>query len=137
MTFSGIDVVVGRLEAPELIRDAVAEAWSLPAAQVAVINDLADYPDDEEIVLVVVASALEGSFGGMLSLQKSAAPAIDSQNLAPVQSLAKRLNLACLVPIEEDNPYLMQLVQPEGTVTRVALDTAAFDGERYEITSAL
>lgn len=107
---------------------------SVDAARVAVIRDV---PEREVADIVCVVTPTSGDFVELVSIQCAPMELRIVGVLEVVQHLASVLQAKILAPDEGPNPYLMWLVEPDRQPRRVALNEAALENDRYEVTLRL
>jgi hypothetical protein len=129
--FAGTDIVLETPKPLDCIRAAVAAALGVPDSRVAVIEDIANYPEPDSADAVGVVSSVEGDFAQLLSVQLQPMTVPYDTPLGPPQRIVDLLETRALVPIDEDNPYTMWLLAPVSPPRSASLDTDALDEERY------
>jgi hypothetical protein len=135
--FNGIDILVRHRPDDASVLRALAAALGVPEGRVALIDDVSEYPKPDAADVVCVSSSLEGDFTGLLSIQVEHLTLPYDTREQLVQRLCELLDAQCLIPEEEENPYIMWLVSPEAASCKIALDPIAFDEGQYVIARRL
>lgn len=131
--FSGIDIVLDRMAGDDQLRNAVAATLSIEAARVAVIHDMADYPEGEAADVVCVLTQASGEFIQVVSIQCEPVTLRDAAILDVVGRLSSVLHARILAPDEGPDADLMWLLEPGRAPVRVELDADALDGGAYQL----
>lgn len=129
ITFDGIDLIFECAISDSELRGAISDVFFTEPDRIALISDLADYPSNSLEMIVCVISKVTGQFTSLVSIRCSTELNYD-EKLEPVQRLANKLNVSCITPTEDINPYLMYHVKPNGKVEQVSLDVDA-DEDQY------
>jgi hypothetical protein len=129
--FAGTDIVLETPTPLEHIRSAVSAALGVPDSRVAVIEDVAHYPEPDSADVVGVVSSVDGEFAQLLSLQLQPMTVPYDTPLGPPQRIVDLLETRALVPADENNPYTMWLLAPLSPPHSALLDVDAVDDERY------
>lgn len=131
--FRGIDVVIERVASDDEIKTALASALSVSQERVAVIDDVAKYPEVSAADVVCVVSPTRGGFASILSIDATCITLPGEDNFGPAQGIAENLRTRCLIPDDGPNPYVMWLISLNQSPRQVSLDVAALDEDRYVI----
>jgi hypothetical protein len=118
--------------AHEAIRRAAAAAFSVAAADVVVVADLARTPGVKAPVLVE-ARATQGDFRLRLGFYLKEQRGLDRK--AVRASMARALSSRLLADDGDTNPYTRELIEPDGSSRKVRLDPEALD-EREQLVLA-
>jgi hypothetical protein len=124
-----VDLVVERHLSSQEISDGIAKVLSIEPTRVAVIEDMAEYPNRAAADVVCVATPALGQFAQVLSIQ--CRPMAVGSYIEVSQRVADTLKVAVLVPSEGSDPYVMWLVRPNIGPELVSLNAAALDDDRY------
>ena len=131
ITCEATDVLIGGEVDDASVHRALAEALAVPEERIAIIHDVADYPERTMADVVGLLSRVGGDYPTLLSIQLEARPLPDDTELGPMQVFCERLGVPCLVPDHEENPFTMWLVSPGQSPRTVSLDPTALDVDRY------
>jgi hypothetical protein len=133
--FSGIDILLDQTLGRDQLCHGVSAVLSVPAARVAVIHDVAQYPERGTADIVCVVTPTTGDFVELVSIQCETMVLRDVTVIDLVQRLASQLQAKILAPVDGPDPYLMWLVEPHREPRHVGLNVAALDQNRYELSS--
>ena len=132
MKFAGVDILIDRRVEANEVQACLAKVFGLDVGRVAVIDDIANYPDRSIADLVCTRSVLEGDFVCLLSMD-SRPKVLEFESMVDlVQAISGTLAAKCLVPDDETlNPYAMWLMEPGCSPTRTFLNVDALEREIY------
>lgn len=119
-----IDFLIKDAQPLQRIRQVVATVLRLTEADVAVITQIADFPEQRKYQAVVLLQTLPAGFTQLLTLYVDTA-AIFSLSFA--KEVACLLDTDCLLPSASPNPYEMQLIQKDCSVHTVTVDVEQLD----------
>jgi len=127
-----MDVVAEKPVGTETLKRVLAKVLSVSARRIAVIDDMANYPERTSADVVCVITPVAGQYSVMLSIQCNPLDLADGP-IELGQRLAVELGFRFLLPDDGPDPYVMWMVQPDAPAQTVFLEPEALDGERYVI----
>jgi hypothetical protein len=117
------DVLLDRQVPIAMLRSAIASVFSLPEERVAIVSGM---ENARELTGVTVdATELGGEFPMQLAIYVADADSLDLVEVAA--RIVKGLSIRALIPSDSVDPYKMVLIQPDGTVSEVDIDTHSID----------
>jgi hypothetical protein len=128
-TFQGIDVVLSERVEPLRLQACLASVLAIPALEIAIIDDVADYPAEPRVVCVT--SPVDGEFRELVSIQHAPLQ-VEVDTLAELMAkLARSLGTSLLFPDEDINPFTVYVVGADGSQRRASLVPDALDRGTY------
>ena len=113
------DILLERSISAEELRAAFTEAFSLPDEQVVIVTSMENAPALRGVT--VDTTQIGGQFPIQLAVYVADA---ESAELADVATkVAKALAVKALIPSDSDDPYKMVLIQPDGSLSEVDINT--------------
>jgi len=122
----------GEIE-PEQVRSALCSLLSLPAGEVAVVEnyeDLAAHAPEAKVACLV-SRLSGGDFPTLLSVFEGVTA--DMPRIATAARFCRLLRCRCLVDDGSNNPYTFLLVDPAERCRRVGVDVGRWDRDEYVI----
>ncbi len=120
---AGIDILLRVAKPLEQLRAGIAEILGVPPDQVAVIEDINDYPSAGTCHAVCQVYRFPEGFEQMLTITWPTEPLRERMR----ELLARKLGVECLSPSDSSDPYQMELLQPDGTKEIVSIDAPGLD----------
>lgn len=117
------DILLERSIPAEELRLAFTEVFSLSDEQVAIVTSMENAPALRGVT--VDTTQIGGQFPMQLAVYVADA---ESAELADVATkVAKALAVRTLIPSDSDDPYKMVLIQPDGSLSEVDINTHSID----------
>jgi hypothetical protein len=134
--FDGTDLIIVKMVDNATLRRALASSLAIPEDRIAVIDDVAQYPESSVADVVCVTSPVSGQFSKLVSIQTKTCRLPHDSSLDLMRQICEPLDTRCLVPDEGLNPYCMWLFVPGEAPRQVGLDPVAMDEDRYVLRTA-
>jgi hypothetical protein len=131
MTFRGVDLILEHSVDTEKLRQALQSVFAVPAECISIINDITQYPKQEDAQIVCVMTPVAGDFTLLLSIQANLVLKGSEDMLALVQLICNDLGCRCLTPDEGPDPYTVWVITPYAPPQRAQLDVMQLDQNRH------